>query len=368
MAGGGYLKMGKLHIGVFCPIGVATGGPEALHQLSHAIEVHGHKATLIPIGKAGTPSPEYAHYLVSIMKSEDSWTDFDFIVTPETHLGLDRSIRRLISAPLHIWWLSVDNACYEPATSLESKRFPINDTMWPKVRHKRTIRQSTLALRAVARAKILDLVFGRRSIVTQAEGHLAQSEYAKSFVEEEFGLQAQLVSDYIPKYELKDQELNPNGVRERKVVAYGFAKGRELVERVKPFLSEVQFIPIKGMTISEVRQTLAKSDLYLDLGHFPGRDRLPREAALAGTPVLIARRGAGRLKNDFPLEDAFRLDVSKSGPEQVAESIAQILKLNREEMVRQQADFLEFVKSDYERFLSEVKVWLEKLETMQADE
>jgi hypothetical protein len=47
---------------------------------------------------------------------------------------------------------------------------------------------------------------------------------------------------------------------------------------------------------------------YVDFGHLPGKDRLPREAAASGAVVFVRKAGAGRFADDFPIPDFFRFD------------------------------------------------------------
>ena len=54
----------------------------------------------------------------------------------------------------------------------------------------------------------------------------------------------------------------------------------------------VRFVPIRDMTKAQVRDTLFDARLYIDFGHHPGKDRVPREAAIAGAIILLRAAGA----------------------------------------------------------------------------
>jgi len=49
--------------------------------------------------------------------------------------------------------------------------------------------------------------------------------------------------------------------------------------------------------------------VYVDFGWHPGRDRLPREAALAGCVVFSTRHGAAGYEGDMPLSDWYKFDT-----------------------------------------------------------
>jgi hypothetical protein len=55
------------------------------------------------------------------------------------------------------------------------------------------------------------------------------------------------------------------------------------------------------MTKAQVRDTLFDARLYIDFGSHPGKDRVPREAAIAGAIVLLRAAGAANHFLDHPL-------------------------------------------------------------------
>ena len=77
---------------------------------------------------------------------------------------------------------------------------------------------------------------------------------------------------------------------------------------------DLEFVQIRGMKRHEVFQTFSTSRLFIDLGSFPGRDRMAREAALLGANVIVARAGSAARHDDFPIPDCYRIaphDIEK---------------------------------------------------------
>jgi hypothetical protein len=68
------------------------------------------------------------------------------------------------------------------------------------------------------------------------------------------------------------------------------------------------FVPVQNMTKKEVAGLLARAKVYIDFGHHPGKDRIPREAVMAGCCVVTGRRGSARFDADVPLSSEFKLD------------------------------------------------------------
>lgn len=62
------------------------------------------------------------------------------------------------------------------------------------------------------------------------------------------------------------------------------------------------------MTESEVAKLLGTAKIYIDFGHHPGKDRLPREAAMAGCCVITCKRGAAHYFEDIPIGDNYKLN------------------------------------------------------------
>ena len=54
-----------------------------------------------------------------------------------------------------------------------------------------------------------------------------------------------------------------------------------------------------------VHDALLQSQIFIDFGHHPGKDRVPREAALSGNIVFLHERGAAAFYLDHPLDRFF---------------------------------------------------------------
>ena len=73
-----------------------------------------------------------------------------------------------------------------------------------------------------------------------------------------------------------------------------------------PFMREIflgckgiEFKPIRGMTRQQVIDAMRHAKLYLDFGEFPGRERMPREAALCGCCIITSKIGSAYYYDDF---------------------------------------------------------------------
>jgi hypothetical protein len=280
-------------------------------------------------------------------------SELDYLVLPETSLRIPKSVSDSFTGQFIVWWLSVDNADEKSANNFERRTFPISKE-WP-LENKVTKISSIGNQMAKCRVEIQKFLSGSRRLPLEKALHIAQSHYAQWFLVENQGLESTIVSDYIRRCDFVAQ------TPETRTIIFNPAKGGSLVEEVKAFAQPgITFVPLSNMSGDQVRKTMQSAALYMDLGHFPGRDRMPREAIALGCPVLVASRGAARFSKDFPLSQKFKIDLSLETPQSVSNRIEALLAEGAE-VAPQQKEFFEFVANDRDRFDSEVNAWVSKL-------
>ncbi|MET1088093.1 MAG: hypothetical protein ABWY04_13385 [Arthrobacter sp.] len=264
--------------------GLRTGGPEALHQLVDMLRELGQDAYLVPHPHT-VQNDRVGQYNVYDAPEAPGIIDApgNVVVYPETYVYEMSGVKH---ARRMCWWLSIDNSLTfmaermwhrSPAGLVERAR----ETAFPYARMwKNRVSPGTLR-------KDRDVV------------HLVQSSYAWAFIATRFDAVPSLVSDYTPNAEFQSASGTP---RDPWLVTYNPAKGGKTIEAVKALCPpSVRWRPIVGMTRAEVVRTLQECGVYLDLGHHPGKDRMPREAALSGALSIVARRGSGAFYADVPI-------------------------------------------------------------------
>lgn len=277
-----------MRVVILCPYGTRTGGPEACHQLSDALIRQGMAAEmwylerqdvefLASMARNGTrvgdidlnvmtrenPIAEYSKYQFKPFTHAKAGESLVFVF-PEVYLGL---LQPFAGLPVVIWWLSVDNAFGALSTiNLNVLRQP-----WIK--------------------------------------HVAQSVYAAEFVKT-LGLQAEMLTDYTVVAE--GQPL-PLAERPLRVAVNAGPKVISDLPRLEGLLRDrcpaLEFVPIKGMSREDVYQAFASSRLFIDLGTFPGKDRMAREALLLGANIIVAKAGAGAWNEDVPIPECYRVAI-----------------------------------------------------------
>jgi hypothetical protein len=178
---------------------------------------------------------------------------------------------RNFSSRRAIWWLSVDNAILrDPRLKYQSYR---------------------------------DFIFNDPTLI-----HFWQSDYARDFLQKNGAKQLYALSDYTDEIFL-NASASTTGLKNGKI-AYFPQKGAELAAQLIANASDLQFAAIEKMTKAQVRETLESCSIYIDFGHHPGRDRVPREAAAAGAVVLLHDCGAGSFFADHPLDRTYLFSLA----------------------------------------------------------
>lgn len=263
---------------VCCPGGVVSGGPELLHQFVDALRSRDVDAKILytPFDAKFDITRAYLKYNISMLKYEDV-TNNDVVIIPEVLTGMINSFKK---NKVYLWWLSVDNYfSSNPPKSLKAR-----------VGH------------------VLHVLLGNKPPVCKLKNirisHLVQSQYAKDFLSRK-NIKSTFLTDYLNAEHL-EQEINFS-IKENKI-AYNPKKGFEYTRELIIKNGDIDFVPIQNMTPVEVRNLLQTSVIYIDFGNHPGKDRFPREAAMAGCCIITSRNGSAANANDICIPEEFKLD------------------------------------------------------------
>jgi hypothetical protein len=323
---------------VVYPRGLRTGGPEALHQLVHTLRGLGQEAYLTPTPRTARTErvKEYAHYDAPERAFEDSAEHA--LVAAETYTFHLEGAKK--ATPV-CWWLSIDSS---------PLFFGQRENVY---RRSYTARERAEKVARVGQRFLHVLATHRQSWRRML--HLAQSHYAWNFLYDHLDVTPSLVSDYTPTAELDELPRKPLTERGR-TVAFNPRKGGWVADELRRRGAPYDFVPIENMTRAEALQTLCESAVYMDPGHHPGKDRMPREAALAGALTLVGRRGAGANSLDVPLPWEHKISMSGDVAGNAAarlEAVFSDLAGHKE----RQAGYEPFVRGERQRFEREVNAF-----------
>jgi hypothetical protein len=272
---------------VICPGNAVTGGPELLHQFVSTLNNAGFDATIIytPLNVCFKVPTQYSKYNVKVSTYQSiKFTQSDVVVIPEVLTGY---VKKFSDIQKYIWWLSVDNY-FEIMPKSFSESFKENVKRIIKHKH---AKPKQVPIKGLADCK-----------------HLAQSEYAVEFLSEN-GYRSEMLSDF-----LNEEHLNKNVTLAKKedIVCYNPKKGMKITQRLIKDLPHYHFVPIQNMTAVEVANLLERAKVYIDFGNHPGKDRIPREAAMAHCVVITGTRGSARNNVDIAVPEKYKIAESDS--------------------------------------------------------
>lgn len=272
-----------------CPGDAMTAGPEALHQLVAQIDALGQPAEIVyhPFERSfETPAPYRRHGAAVGRYADEPGT---LIVFPEIFTPLALKVRQAQAA---VWWMSVNNF-----TGVRYGR-PWRD----KLRYGKYVLKGERPWGGV-----------------KALAHLrqfAQSDYAREFLAAH-GIASEPLSDPIPVYTEPSYvaALPPRlaAAQRGDTILYNPTKGAKITARLMAAYPQWRFRPLRGLDREQLAQAFLDAKLYIDFGHHPGKDRLPREAAIHGCCVVTARHGSGANPVDVPVPERCKLDVNAPG-------------------------------------------------------
>ncbi len=298
-----------MRIFIYCPAGYTSGGPEALHQLAHKARQKGFEASIVyyPENQPHTVPEPYVSYNVKVAPRAVDDTD-SVVVVPEVATGM---LWKFKKASRIVWWLSIDNY------------------------FNRRVKRGW-------RKRLKDHFRGSRDFDFRSYPrlyHAAQSVYAREFLENRGIRDVFMLTDYLRK-EYVDHALHALGNERSNVVAYNPLKGFEFTERlIQTATCDARWTPIRNMTPAEVRELLSRAKAYIDFGTHPGRDRLPREAAVSGCCVVTGLQGSAGNPLDVPVPDKYKFNENDESVFSKVDSVLADILSNYQDRV---ADFEEY--------------------------
>lgn len=244
------MKNKKIYI--LIPENGVAGGVESLYQLAETLNKLYDHAYVKFVNEVSDPVPSrYKKYNIKIIKTIEDSSE-NFLIMPEIYT---KKIKEFKNIKILFFWLSVDN-----------NKWRFKD-------------------------------FSNHNII-----HLYQSEYANSYLIKNNVLNKLRILDYI--YEQKYPKYHKENI-----VCYNPAKCPEQIYKlIKEWEKDIKFVPLSNMTREELLNNLYKSKIYIDFGHFPGRDRIPREACLYDNIIFTSRIGASKFNEDITIPPKYKLE------------------------------------------------------------
>lgn len=322
------------NIYILCPANHKTGGTELLHQLANELHANGktvHIAYYFEGKKANKANPipdafKQYNFIACTEKDIPNVSDA-LLIVPEVCIG---KIKKHAKCTTIIWWLSVDNFYKHESIKSISKNFGF--------------------LSALKHICIGDLY--NPKLLNKVDYHFYQSYYAKDFLISKGIEQEKLfyLSDYINDIYLT---LTPNSNKED-IVLYNPKKGFEFTSKLIEYDKSIKWVPIINMTNEQVRDIMCKAKVYVDFGNHPGKDRIPREAAICGCCIITGLNGSAKFHEDVPIPEKYKFDSSNDNIEHIIMRIHNIMN-NYDKISNDFNEYKKFISNEKSTFKKDVK-------------
>ena len=306
---------------IAAPANRFTGGPTLAHQLCEQLRVYGFDAYMYYYHSAKEKAPVHKNYLkfdnpyVTHIKDSDN----QVLVVPETAPDLLKGLRRTKKI---IWWMSVDNY-YD--VYLKSRRNKI--------------------------ANIGGLL--KYNIFSKQTYHFAQSHYAIDFLTKN-GVDSNRIfylSDFVDDIFYEASKIVDYTNRSNQIV-YSPKRGLDFTKKIIEKMPDVPFVALSGMTQTEMIEQMRTSKVYIDFGNHPGKDRIPREAAMCGCCIITGSKGSAKNKYDIMIDDEFKFLDEDSEIDSIVSKIRDILNHYNEYAIRFDS-YRDSIKHEKEEFIND---------------
>lgn len=309
---------------VFCPYGLISGGPDALHQLVYYLNKlnFGAKLVYCDIDKHSFSIPHcYSCYIndYEIIK-EIRTGEKDILIFPETLWFLHESF---LLGHKFLWWLSVDN------NVKSGNLFAKLKIIFKKIFNKKQLQKFLHKKNKITYFKnfIKNKKFDFKNDIF--EKHLCASYYAYNYVKENTTKNASLLIEPLSlvfldkveeKYSFDFLDCRSDIVLYNPAKNYQFTKGI-----IKSLKNKVIFKPISGYSQEELIKIYQNSKLYIDFGWFPGAERIPKEAVINGCAILTGKYGASGYDGDVPIPNNYKIEARNENIDLIKKTIIDML-------------------------------------------
>lgn len=285
----------------------STGGVELSHQLVDYLRNKGQEAYIVYVknGESFVDCPvnkSYLNYNISVA-TEIVDDPMNMMVLPEIFFKFGDTYKKI---KIGYWWMSVDN--YFNAACLHEKVMFAKGIM---NKLSQFVHPSNYKL-DVSILKIKKEE--RRSI------HLYQSHYASYFLHSKGIFNTLSLSDYI-----NTEFATSNSTEKKDIVLYNPAKGYKFTKKLIKRMPDIEFVPLKGLTREQLVQRFKEAKIYIDFGNHPGKDRMPREAAICMCCIITGKEGSAKFFEDIPISDKYKFDQKKDSISSIEAQIRNVI-------------------------------------------
>ena len=316
----------KTNLYILAPAGVATGGPECLHQLGYKLKkifkLKNVNMVYLPLNNSKPVHKNYKPYQLRYSNFiEDNQNNILIIPEHYSFLKFSLNFKKIKKV---IWWLSIDNY-FAFKFNEENPKFlrslikiPFN--IISLINRLLRYQFGILTYHDYLKFYYKFFKINNQKEIHQASFHLAQSFYAYNYLKKDLS-NIELLYDYQNQKGIGN--IKNQGKRKTDLICYSH-KSNDFLDLVKSN-SKVKFIKLENLNTNQIVNIFSKTKIYIDFGYHPGKDRMPREAVLFNNCIITNYKGSAKNKNDIPINEEFKFHERSRNITKIKSKINKIL-------------------------------------------
>lgn len=285
---------------IICPANISTGGPEALHQLSHKLRtVFKLDAKMYYIHKKSNVNPKpqvYNIYDTSEIETLDDHPN-NVIIIPES---LTNYIFKFKKSKKIVWWLSVDFYSICMKNRHRGLKFYISKYFKGQ--------QEEQEYHFENLPDVFHWAQSYRSYIYLIENHIPENKIS-------------FVCDYVNPLFLSESNQIKNLVKKENIIIYNPKKNNKDLKSIQKKSSKYTWIAIKNMTPDQVVETMKKAKVYIDFGYNPGRDKMLRESSVMKCIIISGMGGSSKYQQDLNIPMGYKFKYAKNELSKIIDKI-----------------------------------------------
>ena len=298
---------------ILAPTNSATGGPECLHQmalnLKKVFKINNVLMVYLPTTSLDPIHQNYKKYNIKFTNIvEDS--DDNLLIIPEHYMFLNYSLK-LKKVRKIIWWLSVDNYFGFKFKNENHKfirsiiKIPFNIISLFNVITNYAF--GILTIQDYLKFYYSFINIAEQKEIKQASFHLMQSYYAFKFLKKKIK-NTKVLYDYLDQNMI---HISKNKKYSKKNIICYSHKSNSFIKLVKKNLN-FKFIKLENLSQKQIINVFKKTKVYIDFGFHPGKDKMPREAALFNNCIITNKKGSAKNNFDIPIKNNYKFSEKRS--------------------------------------------------------
>ena len=140
----------------------------------------------------------------------------------------------------------------------------------------------------------------KQAEIKQAYAHFTQSYYVHNFLRNKLNNIFFFMIIRVKK--ILNAKVN---IKSKKNIICYSHKSNQFIKLLKNNI-KIKFIELKNLTSNQILNILKKTKIYLDFGYHPGKDKMPREAAVLYNCIITNFKGSAYNKIDIPISKEFK--------------------------------------------------------------